>query len=305
VAASLQAPVLFKIAQDLSQIQIEAKVDEADIGAIESEDPATFTVDAFPDQTFPGRVTQVRLAATTVQNVVTYSVMIQAVNPRQMLLPGMTANVRIVTDRRDDVLRVPNDAARYQPPELRESNSGPMAMPGPQGGMVMMIGPGGGGGGGPQQGGMMFGGANDQMARELGLTKEQEERLQRALQQVFQQAQAQQSGSGPPGLVTYGGPGGFNNREAQAMRNRFENAIAGVLTPEQLEKFRKLRSQRGGQVQARPGKLWTLEGGKPVAHDVLLGVTDDRYTEVIEVLEGGKLEAGDKVIVRSRTELKK
>ena len=114
VAASLQAPVLFKIAQDMSQIQIEAKVDEADIGAIKPEDPATFTVDAFPDQSFQGRVAQVRLAATTSQNVVTYSVMVQAPNS-PVLLPGMTANVRIVTNRRDDVLRVPNDAARFQP----------------------------------------------------------------------------------------------------------------------------------------------------------------------------------------------
>ena len=124
VAASLQAPVLFKIAQDLSQIRIEAKVDEADIGSIKQDDQATFTVDAFPDQSFNGRVAQVRLASTTVQNVVTYSVMIQANNPRQMLMPGMTANVRIVTARRENVLRVPNDAARFQPPEARNAAAG-------------------------------------------------------------------------------------------------------------------------------------------------------------------------------------
>jgi HlyD family secretion protein len=288
VAASLQAPVLFKIAQDLSQIQIEAKVDEADIGAVEADDPATFTVDAFPDQTFPGRVAQVRLAPTTTQNVVTYSVMVQAENPRQMLLPGMTANVRIITDRRDDVLRVPNDAARWQPPDQRQDNSGPAQAQQ---------------GGGPQ-GGAMFGGGASQMAKELGLSKEQEERLDKALQQVSQQMQAQQQASGP-GALAGGMQGNFNNnREAQAMRNRFENAIAGVLTPEQLERFRKLRSQRGAQPQARQGTLWTLENGIPKQHQVLLGVTDDRYTEVIEVLEGGALAVGAKVIVRSRTEMK-
>ena len=99
------------------------------------------------------------------------------------------------------------------------------------------------------------------------------------------------------------GGNNFNNREQQAMRNRFENAIAGVLTPQQLEKFRQLRSQRGAQPQARQGTLYTLENGKPKAHQVLLGVTDDRYTELVEVMDGGPLEVGSKVIVRSRTEM--
>jgi HlyD family secretion protein len=285
VAASLQAPVLFKIAQDLSQIQIEAKVDEADIGAIKPEDQASFTVDAFPDQTFPGRVAQVRLAATTTQNVVTYSVMIQAENPDQMLLPGMTANVRIVTDRRDEVLRVANDAARYQPVEQR--NAQPNQAAGPQGG--------------GQQGGPAALLSNPQFVKELGLTADQEERLQKAIQQVQAQMQAQQQGSGPGALAGVQGGNNFNNREAQAMRNRFENAIAGVLTPAQLEKFRQLRSQRGSQPQARQGTLWTLENGKPKQHQVLLGVSDDRYTELVEVIDGGPVDVGTEVIVRSRT----
>ncbi len=286
VAASLQAPVLFKIAQDLSQIQIEAKVDEADIGSIEPEDQATFTVDAFPDQTFPGRVAQVRLAATTTQNVVTYSVMIQAENPAQMLLPGMTANVRIVTDRREEVLRVPNDAARYQPADQRTSQTGQAAAQQ--------------GGNGGQQGAAMLAN-NPQLVKELGLTGDQEQRLQKAIQQVQQQMQAQQQASGPGALSGVQGGNNFNNREAQAMRNRFENAIAGVLTPEQLEKFRQLRSQRGNQPQTRQGTLWTLVDGRPQMHQVQLGVSDDRYTEVAEVVDGGPIEAGTQVIVRSRT----
>ena len=262
VAASLQAPVLFKIAQDLSQIQIEAKVDEADIGAIKPENPATFTVDAFPDQTFRGQVTQVRLAATTAQNVVTYSVMVQAVNPRQMLLPGMTANVRIVTDRRENVLRVPNDAARFQPAGAARADG---AAPAGQGGGGFAGGPGGNAGGGGPGGGF---GAD--LARELGLTKEQEEKLDKARQELFSQMRAQNQGSAPgalagggfPGQGGPGGGGGFfnnNNQQAQAMRNRFENMMASVLTPEQMEKFRALRSQRGGAQASRPGTLWTLE----------------------------------------------
>ncbi|HWL63707.1 MAG TPA: efflux RND transporter periplasmic adaptor subunit [Steroidobacteraceae bacterium] len=286
VAASLQAPVLFKIAQDLSQIQIEAKVDEADIGSIEPEDQATFTVDAFPDQTFPGRVAQVRLAATTTQNVVTYSVMIQAENPDQMLLPGMTANVRIVTDRREEVLRVPNDAARYQPADQRSNQTSQASA---QQGRS-----------GAQQGGAMLAN-NPQLMKELGLTGDQEQRLQKAIQQVQQQIQAQQQASGPGALSGVQGGNNFNNREAQAMRNRFENAIASVLTPEQLEKFRQLRSQRGNQPQTRQGTLWTLVDGSPRMHQVQLGVSDDRYTEVVEVVDGGPIEVGTQVIMRSRT----
>jgi HlyD family secretion protein len=287
VAASLQAPVLFQIAQDLSQIQIEARVDEADIGSIETEDPASFTVDAFPDQSFPGRVAQVRLAATTVQNVVTYSVMIQAENPRQMLLPGMTANVRIVTDTRQDVLRVPNDATRYEPPEQRASDARVAENRNGQNG-------------GGQGGGGGFGGGNVQMmARELGLSREQEERLRGVVRQVSEQLQAQQAGSGPAGLQMQGGRNNNNWRQEQAIRNRFENAIASVLTPQQMEQYRRLRSQ--GAAQARPGTLWVLERGEPRPLEVLLGVTDDQHTEIVEVLDGGELAAGAEVILRSET----
>ena len=85
------------------------------------------------------------------------------------------------------------------------------------------------------------------------------------------------------------------------MRNRFENMMASVLNPEQMEKFRALRSQRGGQAQSRRGTLWTLEGGEPKAHEMRLGVADDRYTEIVE----GDLKEGAKVIVRARTEVAK
>ena len=307
VAASLQAPVLFKIAQDLSRIQIEAKVDEADIGAIKPENEATFTVDAFPDQTFRGQVAQVRLAATTSQNVVTYSVMVQAMNPRQMLLPGMTANVRIVTDRRENVLRVPNDAARFQPAGSGGVNAATQAQGGFQGNFA---------GGPPGQGGRGgggFGGMQDELVKELDLTKEQQEKLQKGREELFAQMQSQNQGSGPGalgggGFPGGGGPGGGgnfnfnNNNQAQAMRNRFDNLMGSVLTPEQMDKYRKFREQRfGGGQNTRRGQLWTLDRGKPVAHDVRLGVADDRYTELVE----GDLKEGDAVIVRSRTEVRK
>jgi HlyD family secretion protein len=117
VAASLQAPVLFQIAQDLKQIQILVLVDEADIGSVETGQSVTFTVDAFPERVFDGNVAQVRIAGTTTNNVVTYTVVVRAQNAQQKLLPGMTATVRIVTGTRRDVLRVPNEAVRFSPPK--------------------------------------------------------------------------------------------------------------------------------------------------------------------------------------------
>ena len=116
VAASLQSPTLFRIAEDLRRIQIEAQVDEADIGNVTAGDPVTFTVDAYPERSMSARVEQVRVAATELQNVVTYTVVIAATNPDLTLLPGMTANVQILHGSRDNVLRVPNDALRFRPP---------------------------------------------------------------------------------------------------------------------------------------------------------------------------------------------
>lgn len=117
VAASLSSPVLFRIAQDLHALQIEAAVDEADIGFVETGNPVTFSVDAYPDRVFNGEVKQVRLAPVREQNVVTYTVIIGADNPDGKLLPGMTANVDILTGKREGVLRIANDALRFRPVE--------------------------------------------------------------------------------------------------------------------------------------------------------------------------------------------
>ena len=115
VAASFAAPTLFTIAQDLSLIEIDAQVDEADIGQVRAGAPVEFTVDAYPDRRFDGVVEQVRLGADTEQTVVTYSVIIAAENPETLLLPGMTATVEILTGERDDVLTVPVEALRFRP----------------------------------------------------------------------------------------------------------------------------------------------------------------------------------------------
>jgi HlyD family secretion protein len=115
VAASLQAPTLFTIAQDLTKMQVYAKTDESDVGQIKTGQPVTFKVDAFPNDQFRGRVSQIRMNATTVQNVVTYDTIIDFDNPEMKLFPGMTAYVTIPVATAADVLKVPNAALRYKP----------------------------------------------------------------------------------------------------------------------------------------------------------------------------------------------
>ncbi len=115
VAASLSAPTLFTIANDLTQMQVIANIDQADIGLVERAKAVKFTVDAFPGQEFDGKIQQMRLNPQNVQNVVTYNVVIDVNNPEQKLKPGMTANLIITIDERNNVLKVPNAALRFVP----------------------------------------------------------------------------------------------------------------------------------------------------------------------------------------------
>lgn len=116
VAASMSAPTLFVIAKDLAQMQVEASIDESDIGRIKAGQHVTFHVDAYPRQTFTGVVAQVRLQPIVVQNVVSYVTVIDVPNPDHLLKPGMTANVTVEVARADNVITVPNAALRFQPP---------------------------------------------------------------------------------------------------------------------------------------------------------------------------------------------
>ncbi len=131
VAASLQAPTLFTIAQDLRNMQVDTNVDEADVGRVTVGQTATFTVDSFPSRTFTGEVVQIRKAPLVVQNVVTYDVVVSAKNPEQRLLPGMTANVRIIIEQKESVLQVPNAALRFRPPGMEAPDRERPARPGP------------------------------------------------------------------------------------------------------------------------------------------------------------------------------
>lgn len=124
VAASFQTPTLFTIAEDLSRMQINCSVVEADIGRVQEGQAVEFTVDAYPESIFSGHVSEVRNSPIIVQNVVTYDVVVKVENPKLMLKPGMTANVRIITAVRNDVLKLPNAALRFTPPDARKENAG-------------------------------------------------------------------------------------------------------------------------------------------------------------------------------------
>jgi HlyD family secretion protein len=127
VAASLQAPVLFKIAQDLKQMQINSAVAEADVGAIRIDQEVDFRVDAFPDREFKGKVKQIRLNPTITSNVVTYNVVVSVDNPDEILLPGMTAYITITTQTMTDVLMVPSAALRFRPAAATDASRLPTA----------------------------------------------------------------------------------------------------------------------------------------------------------------------------------
>ena len=156
VAASLQAPVIFQIANDLTKMQIDSNVAEADVGAVEVGQAVDFTVDAFPTRTFHGKVVQVRNAPITVQNVVTYDTVIGVDNKDLKLKPGMTANVSIIIAHKDDVLQLKNAALRFRPPDTG---------PGPKTGSAPTSSSSGGRAGGPRPGGSS-GGARPTGARE-------------------------------------------------------------------------------------------------------------------------------------------
>ncbi|MDX2264232.1 MAG: efflux RND transporter periplasmic adaptor subunit [Hyphomicrobiales bacterium] len=279
VAASLQAPVLFQIAQDLSQIQIETQVDEADIGAVEDGNAVTFTVDAYPDQTFTGKVAQVRIAGASVNNVVTYTVVVLAENPRQRLLPGMTATVRIVTGARADVLRVPNDAIRFTPPEDAPKTD-EARRPNRDDAIVA------------------------QLSESLKLSPEQTERFRDALAA----SRTEQREGAPGGNSAQGeGRGGERGEGERGQRagpgargaqrqSRIARILDGILTPEQKKLFEELRAER--RERMRPALVWieTPQGLEP--RRIRIGLADESYSEVI----GGKLEVGEKVVTRVRSE---
>jgi HlyD family secretion protein len=286
VAASLSAPTLFTVAQDLRRIDIWANIDEADVGRLKDGQPVTFTVNAYPNRTFDGVVRMVRLGSQTVQNVVTYTAVIGVENPDQALLPGMTANLQIVTDERRDVLRVPNAALRFRPPGVA---------PAPSPGLIPAAAEGGRSDGGRGPGGEGRGGGRsldawrERIAAELRPTPEQAAEIDRILAERR-----------PPGREP--GQSDEERRAAsRAFRQETAARIAAALDPERRARFEALlqegRGRRAGAPAAEagsPGRVFVQGAdGRPQPVALRLGATDGGVTEVLS----GDLREGASVIV--------
>src|SRR5262245_33979183 len=232
VAASLQAPTLFLIAQDLTQMQVDTNVSEADIGRIGIGQTATFTVDAYPNAPFTGQVVQVRNAPIIVQNVVTYDAVVQVANPEMRLKPGMTANVSFLIAERPGALKIPNAALRFQPEDVSQE-------------IGAQDGRGTGGGDRAQA-------TQQRLTQALSLSSEQKARLAEIMQntrrqmlRLREQASAEDGGRG-------------RGREVQAqMRAQIRN----ILTDAQRQQYEELlknseRQREVGTIQGRPGRVW-------------------------------------------------
>jgi HlyD family secretion protein len=259
VAASLQAPTLFTIAKDLTAMQVDTNVSEADVGRVEVDQEATFTVDAYPERTFRGRVSEVRNAPTTIQNVVTYDVVIQVGNKDFKLKPGMTANVSVLIAHKEGVLKLPNAALRFQPSTAKKEDTGEKKKEGfsPSGQQWV-----------------------ERLSGELGLTEEQRSKVDTVLKASMQEFRDIREKAKP--------------EEARVrIQGLLRQKIGGFLTEEQRRKFEEM-SKISGVEERRPGRVWIVSSeGKPVAVSIVLGITNGTYSEVVS----GDLQEGTGVIV--------
>ncbi len=303
VAASLQAPTLFTIAQDLTQMQVEAAVDEADVGRLREGMSATFTVDAFPGRSFRGVISQIRKAAQVVQNVVSYTTVITVPNPDRILLPGMTANVRVQVDRREDALRVTNAALRFRPPADGAdagAQSRPRAGADDASGRAATGGasaPAGGGSGGSGRGPGGAGGLREMRAtlvKDLALTADQQTKLDAILEearQAFMAARSQGQGQGQ------GGDDRAAGGQRRRARTEIREKIRAILTPEQQKRFDAIMTAQDGAAPAAvatPARVYVPgPDGKPQAVTIMIGLSDGTYSEVVS----GDLKAGQDVFV--------
>ncbi|HEX3532564.1 MAG TPA: efflux RND transporter periplasmic adaptor subunit [Thermoanaerobaculia bacterium] len=266
VAASFQAPTLFIIAKDLTKMQVQADVDQSDIGQIKVDEVARFSVDAYPEQEFRGRIAQVRLNATVNQNVITYPVMIEVPNPDGKLRPSMTANVTIEVARVQDVLRVPNSALRFRPTleTGKDAKAKPAGTPGqpPAAGERTPV-PGQTPGGAPEG-------------------------------RRHWNGQGGQGGPGGPGAP--GGPGGSPGGEPAST----ERSVAGLGEHGQgMNDLGKVFPGGGGhQGGRRQTQTVYVVGLKNELRPVTIrpGISDGHYTQILQVVDG-TLSPGDKVAV--------
>ncbi|WP_202844466.1 efflux RND transporter periplasmic adaptor subunit [Luteimonas saliphila] len=290
VAASLQAPELFTIAEDLSKMKIELAVDEADIGQVRQGQSVSFTADAFPDRQFRGVVDQVRLAATTVNNVVTYPVVVSVDNGDGTLLPGLTVNAEIEVSNRTDVLKVSNAALRYKPV--------------------------GGTGTQPAASAVGRGGAGvaeelERVAAALDLNAEQRAAFDAALAAQRQRAEAARGAGGtqgqtradaggmPPGaMVVRMGAGGDQDVQAlirKRVLERMQENYAGFTRLLDDSQRKRWDAELASSLSATRATLYRLVEGRREEVPVRIGASDGTSTEI-----RGAVQAGDEIITGER-----
>jgi HlyD family secretion protein len=266
VAASFQAPKLFVIAQDLRQMQVETDVDEADIGRVHVGQEVIFTVDAFAGGEFHGKVLQIRKAPRVVQYVVTYTVLVSADNSDLRLLPGMTANTQIILDERSNALKVPNAALRFKPNGDEAKSAGETRGIGSSAGETAQ--------------------AEErlkQLTATLRLTESQQNQVRVILSEAREKLEAMKRQEATPEEI---------RREGQAQNERTRRAVANLLSPEQREQFIRFAAAQEG-VSTPRGKVYVIgEKGQPHPVDLVLGISDGTFTEVLS----GELRIGQPVI---------
>lgn len=306
VAASFSAPVLFTIAEDLSKMKIELAVDESDIGQVHVGQTVSFTADAFPNRQFKGVVKQVRMAATTTNNVVTYPVVVSVDNSDGTLLPGLTVNAQIEVNKRDGVLKVGNAALRFKPAE-----GSPLAEMKPEG-----AGPGGGNGGAGRGAGTgedlqhladtLRLKPEQKIAFDAALEEMQRKQAERAAQwQAGAKAQGQSGGSklfgGGGGMRFGGGNGGGDAAMMAQMRARMRDRMnqqfsAFVDTLDDTQRATWI-SGVDALVNAKRVLAYKLVNGKPQPVMIKVGASDGSTTEV----SGREIKDGDTIISGERT----
>lgn len=301
VAASLQAPELFTIAEDLAKMKIELAVDESDIGQVKVGQSVSFSADAFPDRKFNGVVEQVRLAATTTNNVVTYPVVVTVDNSDGTLLPGLTVNAEIEVSKLANVLTLGNAALRFKPAE-----GSPLADLQPEGqGSVQGRG---------QAGGSGMAEDLKNLASTLQLKPEQQAAFDAALEQM-QQRQAERMAQASGGATQQGGSrlfgggpprtggrqgGGDASMQAQIrarVRDRFNQQFGEFRSSLDDQQRAKWDAALQSQLNAKRVTVYKLVDGKPQVAMVRLGASDGSKTEV----SGRTLKEGDQVISGERS----
>jgi HlyD family secretion protein len=283
VASSLQSPELFIIARNLQDMQVEAAIDEADVGRIRSGQKATFTVDAFPGQTFEGQINQVRKAATNVANVVTYVAVVTFSNTDGRLLPGMTANVRVITDNRDQVLKVPNAALRVRIAGVEPAaDSAPSSGAGSPPASPPAANPSASGGGGP---GAEF---RNRLNTELQLSPEQKDKVDA----IYAEAR-------PKFMQLRELPESDRSKARERITSEIRARVGDVLTAEQKPKYAAMVAETTSRTSTR-GRIYVMDAdGKPKALNVRLGISDGSSTELLvfpNSPQAADLQEGAKVI---------